>query len=291
MNLNHLAIFHAVAQTGSVSRGADRLMISQPAVSKQLSQLERSLGTRLLDRGSRGVRLTEAGQLLNDYAGRIFGLESEAESALSELAGLRRGRLRLGASTTIGVYLLPEIFVRFRTDLPLIRTSLEVVGSALVEQRLLSGDLDLGFTEAFSGSELLEARIFRTDELVPIASPAHPLARKRSVSPEQFCAEPFVVRDTGSETKSFVERELARKSISVSAVMSLGSTEAIKRAVAAGIGVAIVSRLSIALELETGRLAIVPVRGLSLRRSLYSIRQKRSQPAPAATAFLKLMCD
>jgi DNA-binding transcriptional LysR family regulator len=129
MNLNHLAIFHSVAKAESISRGADRLMISQPAVSKQLSQFERSLGVRLLDRIPRGVRLTEAGRVLSEYAARLFAIESEAETALGELAGLRRGRLRLGASTTIGVYLLPEIFVRFRTDYPLIHASLDVIGS------------------------------------------------------------------------------------------------------------------------------------------------------------------
>jgi DNA-binding transcriptional LysR family regulator len=291
MNLNHLSIFQAVAQAGSVSRGAERLMISQPAVSKQLLHLERSLRVRLLDRIPRGVRLTEAGRVLSEYAARLFAIESEAATALGELAGLRRGRLRLGASTTIGVYLLPEIFVRFRTDYPLIHASLEVIGSAAVAQRLVTGDLDLGFTEVLTASDQLETTIFRTDELVPIASPSHPLTRKRSVPARQFCAEPFVVRDTGSETKSFVERALAVKGLFVSAVMSLGSTEAIKRAVAAGVGVAIVSRLSIGLELETKRLAIVRVKGMSIRRPLYCVRPARSQQSPAILAFTKLLTE
>src|SRR5437868_6918270 len=111
MNLGHLAIFRAVAEEKSVSRGAERLMVSQPAVSKQLAQLERSLGVRLLDRHPRGVRITAAGEVLLTYARRIFAAEAEAEAAIEELRGLRRGRLRVGASTTIGVYLLPEVFV------------------------------------------------------------------------------------------------------------------------------------------------------------------------------------
>jgi DNA-binding transcriptional LysR family regulator len=154
---------------------------------------------------------------------------------------------------------------------------------------LIAGELDLGFTEVLTASDQLEMTIFRTDELVPIASPTHPLVRRRSVPAQQFCAEPFVVRDTGSETKSFVERALADKGLSVKAVMSLGSTEAIKRAVAAGVGVAIVSRLSIGLELETKRLAIVRVKEMSIHRPLYCVRPARSRQSPAISAFTKLL--
>ncbi|HEY2589668.1 MAG TPA: LysR family transcriptional regulator [Tepidisphaeraceae bacterium] len=289
MNLNHLAIFHAVAAERNVSRGARRLMISQPAASKQLLQLERNLGVKLFDRVPRGVRLTEAGEMLARYAARLFAIEAEAESAIQELRGLRRGRLRLGASTTLGVYLLPDIFVRFRRTYPDIYASLEVIGSAAVERRLLEGDLDLGFVESFSGDERLEAVAFHTDELVPIAPPGHPLARKRRVTPEQFCNEPFVVRDTGSETKSFVERALASKGIVVQPVMSLGTTEAIKRAVASGIGVAIVSKLSIGLELEARRLSVLRISGLSVRRPLYHIVRKGAERSAATAEFLKML--
>ena len=289
MNLNHLAIFHAVAMERSISRGAERLMVSQPAVSKQLAQLERSLGTRLLDRFPRGVRLTEAGELLAGYARRIFALETEAGLAVDEVRGLRRGRLRIGASTTLGVYLLPEMFVRFTQQHPEVQTRFDVAGSATVERRLLEGDLDVGFTEAFSESRQLQAEVFRTDDLVAIAARAHPLARKRRVSAEQFCKEPFVVRDTGSETKSFVERSLAEKGLIVRPVMSLGSTEAIKRAVAAGIGVAIVSRLAIGLELQVRRLAIVPLTGLRIRRPLYQVRMRAASRSAAADEFAAML--
>ncbi|HXE53873.1 MAG TPA: LysR family transcriptional regulator [Tepidisphaeraceae bacterium] len=291
MNLGHLLIFHAVAQAGNLSRGAERLMISQPAASKQIAQLERALGIRLLDRLPRGVRLTEGGELLESYASRIFTLEAEAEEAMRELQGLRRGRLRIGASTTIGVYLLPEPFVRFRHAYPQIRTQLEVSNSATVEERLLAGELDLGFVETYSGHPELRAGILRQDELAAIASPAHALARKKRVSVEQLCREPFVVRDTGSETKSYVERELARRGLSVTPVMSLGSTEAIKRAVAAGIGLAVVSRLSIGLELETRRLRVLPVAGLALKRPLYELRSATAGPVPAFEAFRSLLTE
>lgn len=288
MNRNHLAIFYAVAEEMSISRGAARLMVSQPAVSKQLGQFERSLGVRLLDRLPRGVRLTQAGELLLTYARRIAAAEAEAQQALDELKGLRRGRLRIGASTTLGVYLLPDAFVRFRTRYPAIAMTLELARSSDIEQRLTDGRLELGFTEAFSGTTDLEAEVLMNDQLVAIVSPRHPLARKRRVTAEQFCREPFVVRDTGSDTRSFVEQHLAAKGLSVRPVMSLGSTEAIKRAVAAGVGVAIVSRLSIELELKARRLVVLPVTGLSISRPLYCLRPLGGGGV-AAESFVKLV--
>lgn len=289
MNLSYLAIFRAVAAERSISRGADRLMVSQPAVSKQLAQFERQLKVKLFDRLPRGIRLTEAGQVLISYAERLFAIEAEAENALLELRGLRRGRLRLGASTTLGVYLLPKPFVRFQEAHPEIHATLEVIGSPSVQRRLLDGDLDLGFTESFSDQPELQAIEIGQEDLVAIAPPRHPLTRKRRVNAEQLCQQPFVVRETGSETKSFVEQALATKGLSVRPVMSLPTTEAIKQAVAAGIGVAIVSKMSIDLEIQARRLAIIHVAGLSLRRPIYRVQRARSQPSLAAAAFVEIL--
>src|ERR1700685_3869331 len=129
LNLNHLAIFHAVAKAGNITGAAEQLLISQPAVSKQLRELERSLGVRLFDRLPRGVRPTEAGAILREYSQRLFALTEQAENALAELRGLHRGRLRIGASTTIGVYFLPDLFVRFRQDHPGVQFHLEIAHS------------------------------------------------------------------------------------------------------------------------------------------------------------------
>lgn len=264
-------------------------MISQPAVSKQLGQFERDLGVKLFDRLPRGIRLTDAGELLARYAERLFAVEAEAESALLELRGLKRGRLRIGASTTLGVYLLPGPFVRFRKLHPQIDASLEVIGSPAVERRLLEGGLDLGFTESFSGNRDLQATRFADDELVPIAAPGHPLARKRKVSPRELCDQPFVVRETGSETKSFVEQAVARKGLAIRAVLALPTTEAIKRAVAAGLGVGIVSRMAIDLELAARRLSVVRVNGLPMKRPIYLVQPARTQLSIAATQFIALI--
>jgi DNA-binding transcriptional LysR family regulator len=290
MNLGHLAIFHAVAAAKSVSRGAERLMISQPAVSKQIKLLERSLGQALLDRLPRGVRLTAAGEVLAEYAARIFALEREADDALNQLKGLRRGRLAVCASTTIGVHMLPELFVRYRRLHPHVDLSMRIAASAEVGRRLLHRALDLGVTESAIEHRELDAAVFHTDRLVPIAPPGHHLARKRRIALEQFCREPFILHETAAGGPSVGERALeALGHKPENAVLSLPSTEAIKRAVVAGIGVALVSRQAVLLELQARRLVMLPVTGLKIERPLYLVKLRSRQPSPAAAAFVELL--
>ncbi len=289
LNLHHLALFQAVAEEQSVSRASERLMVSQPAVSKQLKQLERAVGVALFDRTPRGVRATQAGELLSGYARRIFGLAKEAEQALGELRGLRRGSLCVAAGTTIGVYLLPDVFVRFRQSHPGVRISLEIDGSEGVRQRLLEGTVDLGLTEGDPGDQTLDARVLMEDELIAVAPPGHPLARRRKVTAAEVCREPLVLRETGSAIKSLAERALADRGLPVRPAMSLGSTEAIKRAVAAGVGLAVVSRLAVELELRAGILAEVKVTALTLRRPLRLLQGRGRHRSHAASAFVQLL--
>ncbi len=289
MNLNHLAIFYAVARESSVTLGAERLHISQPAVSKQLQELERALGTPLFDRLPRGVRLTEAGELLEGYARRLFGLEAEAEAALADLRGLARGTLAVGASMTIGGYLLPDILARFHQKYPGIALHLEIANTEEVQQRLMDGTLDVGLTEGFLEHPELEAAVFREDEMVVIAPPGHPLFSEEPVTAARLCLEPFLVREEGSGTRAVVDRAFADRGLALRPVMSLGNIEAIKRAAAAGAGIAMVSALSVGLEQEAGTLAVVAVSDLSVRRPLHRLHLRGKHQSHAARAFLELL--
>jgi DNA-binding transcriptional LysR family regulator len=285
INLHHLAVFHAVAETGGVTPAAERLMVSQPAVSKQVKELERALGTRLFDRHAKGVRLTNPGTILADYARRIFALAAEAEGAMSDVSSLRRGSLAVGASPTLGTYLLPKALVYFRQRFPGVRLQLEVGNAHLLRGRLLDGALDLALTEADARWPEFESRVLFEDELVAVSHPRHPLARKRQVSPEELCREPFVVRETGSQTRSLVERVLADAGHAVTPVLSVGSTEAVKQAVAAGLGVAMVSKLVVATDIVDGRLAELRVKELSVRRAVRVLRPRGRTESKAAHAF------
>jgi len=289
MNLNHLAIFHAVALEGSVSRGAERLFISQPAASKQLGELERSLGAPLFDRLPRGVRLTQAGALLFDYARRLFALETEAETVLAELRGLERGHLAIGASLTIGDYLLPALLAEFAQSHPHLSVSLEIANTELIQAHLHGGTWDIGLTEGFADDPGLQAHVFQHDTLVAIAPPNHPLAlaaqRGERVTPQQITGVPWVAREAGSGTRAVVEQAFAHLGLSLSARLSLGSIEAVKRAVAAGAGMAIVSALAVQAERDAGTLAVVPLDGLVIRRPLHRLYLRGKHQTHASHAF------
>jgi len=289
MNLHHLTIFDAVAREKNLSRAAERLSISQPAVSKQLQLLERTLGTPLVDRLPKGVRLTAAGELLAGYARQIFALVQEARQRVAELQGLRRGKLVLGASTTLGIYFLPELLARYRQLYPQVDLDLEVANTHVIQQYLSEHRVDIAVTEGFVHWPELRARVFLMDELVPIVAPGHRLAGQSQVSLRQFCAQPLLLREQGSGTREVIEKALAQRKISLRPLMTLGSTEAIKRAVAAGVGVAFVSRLTIQQELQDRRLACVALRGFALPRALHIVQARHRTIAPAVRAFLVLL--
>jgi DNA-binding transcriptional LysR family regulator len=285
LNLNHLAAFHAVAEAGSVTLGARRLMVSQPAVSKQVKELERALGARLFDRHAGGVRLTNSGRLLAGYAGRIFALAAVAEAAVADLSAMRRGSLAVGASPSLGTYLLPRALVYFRQRFPGVRVAVEIEPSHVLRARLNDGALDLGITQAEAHWPEVDAQPLAEDELVAIAAPGHPLAKRRRVTPEMLCAQPFVVRETGSQTRSLVERALAAKGYAVRPALALASTEAVKQAVAAGLGVAMVSRLVIGPDVADGRLVRLRLHGLTVRRPIHLLRPRGRTEGKAAHAF------
>src|SRR5688500_15802364 len=222
LNLNHLAVFHAVAEAGSVTAGAERLMVSQPAVSKQLKDMQRSLRTTLLERHGRGVRLTAAGEVLAGYARRIFALREEAEAALADLHALRGGTLSVGTGPVIGTYLLPEVLVYFRQRFPGVRVRVETAGAEALRARLEEDGLDLVLADEAVGSDAIERRTFANDPLVPIAPPRHPLARRRKLSLAELCREPFVAGEPNSPTRSLFERHLAEVGLTVAPALTLG---------------------------------------------------------------------
>ncbi|MBE7157559.1 MAG: LysR family transcriptional regulator [Rhodospirillales bacterium] len=298
LNRNHLALFRAVAEAGGFSRAAGEVHVSQPAISMQVAELESSLGTPLFERLPRGVRLTEAGCVLLGYAQRIAGLEAEAERAMRELRGLERGRLMLGASTTIGSYLLPKVLGEFRSLHPAIELQLHIANTEEITTRLVDRTLDLGLTEGVAPQdEAIRSRIFYEDELIVVAPPDHPFAastpgrqRPKPIGVHQLCSQPFVVREPGSGTRAVVDRALADHGARMENVaLTLSATEAIKRAVSAGLGLAVVSRLCVELELANGSLVEVPVRGLKLRRPLHELTLRDRRPSPSAQAFAAML--
>jgi DNA-binding transcriptional LysR family regulator len=289
VDLHKLRTFAVVAAEGNITRAARRLSTSQPAVSKQLAELEDALGTALFHRLPRGVRLTEAGQILVRHAARIFAAEGAAESELAELSGLTRGRLSVGASTTIGSYLLPLVFSAFHREHPQVKLELEIANTSLIQAMVLDDRLDLGFTEGFVPREQLISEVMHADEMVVIAAPGHALTARPRLHVRDLLDYPFISRERGSGTRDVIEAALSALGVTIEPAMALGSTEAIKNVVAGGAGVAVVSRLAVERELTAGRLVVLEVRDLTVRRALHMVRLGGKRESPAVEAFIRML--
>lgn len=290
LNFNRLRLFAAVVERGSVTAAAAALGISQPAVTKAVHELERDCGLPLLEHIGRGVRPTAAGTTLAGYAIRIFALSAEAVGALAEERGLMGGHLAIGASTTVGIYLLPELLGRFRAKYPAITLALDIANTEEIVARLRDYRADLTLVEGPVAADDLIVRPYRADTLVLIVAPAHPLARGGTMATvDDLAGLPWLMREPGSGTREVAEGALRSAGLAPQIALELGSTEAIKGAVAAGFGASLVSQLTIAQELALGRLAMVPTALDPVRRILSIIERRAARPSPAAVAFLDLL--
>ncbi|HET9784318.1 MAG TPA: LysR family transcriptional regulator [Terriglobales bacterium] len=287
INFNHLRLFQAAAEAGNVSRAAERLRLSQPAVSKQIRELEEHLGCALLERQPRGVRPTAAGELLAAYARQIFAVSEGAERALADLRGLRRGRLRIGASMTIGVYLVPPWLAECRRRWPGLELECTLGNTDRIQQALIEHRLDLGLTEGpGQREEPLASRIFRWDELVLVASPEAFASPPRSLA--QAARLPWVMRERGSGTRAVVEAALARHGLRVTPAWTLNNAEAVKQAVIAGCGLALLPHISVTGEIAAGQLRPIRLHGLHPRRPL-RVQWLAARPLSAAAAAFQTL--
>jgi DNA-binding transcriptional LysR family regulator len=295
INLHHLRLFSAVIEQGGFTKAAQALHLSQPAISKSLNELETQIGVSLIDRGSRPVRLTEAGETLYLRARELFGVERIAERELRELRGLKRGILRIGASTTIATYMLPPVLGRFHLRRPGVRIQVSSANTRAVLRMLVESRVDVALVEGPVSHPSVDVIPWRDDELVVIAPPNHSLlgagAPGAPVAVEQLVRETFLVREPGSGTREVAERALAVHGVRLANTMRVGGTEAIKQAVAAGLGLAIVSRAAAADQLALGRIALLAVEGLVIHRTLAQLRLRERAPTATARELELLLAD
>ena len=285
INFHHLRVFHAVARQLSYSRAAEQLYISQPALSRQVQELEKAIRAQVFHRQGKRIALTDAGRRVYDYAQRVLDLTDEMEQAVRELEDVSRGHLRLVASSTVGIYILPSFLGRFRQHYPEIEVSLQVSNSQQAAAALLQGDFHLGFISVGLEVPGLQWQTLAADELVVLAPPGHPLTR-RLATPQELCEQTILLREAGSGTRRCFEQEMERLGQKPRRVLEMGSTEAIKRGVAAGLGVSALPRRSLTAEEAGGSLEPVMVEGLDLRRSLGILTRKGARLSPAALAFV-----
>ncbi|WP_313203582.1 LysR family transcriptional regulator [Stenotrophomonas sp.] len=287
MNLHHLAIFHAIAETGSISAAAIRVRVSQPALSRELKDFEGRLGLVLFERLPRGMRLTEPGKVLHTYSARLFAVADSAQAAMRDFADARAGQLSMGASNTIGTYVLPRFVAQFRTLFPQVGISLFVGNTEQVAQGVADLRFTVGFVEGPIRVEGVIAEEFSRDELIPVVGAQHPLARRRRAKPADINGLPLLMREPGSGTRELIGELLQQLDVQTGSIVEFGNTEALKQAAIHGGGIAWLPSISVVRDLQDGSLVRLPVRALGLQRPLSILRREGAYQVPAVEAFLQ----
>lgn len=290
LNLHLLRLFAAVARTGSFSKAADALFLSQPSISKGVRDFELQLGCRLLDRLPKGVKPTREGLALMRHADVLFAAERAAEEELRALRSLDSGSLRIGASTTIATYLIPEFLGAFHTAHPGIDLQLVSANTRDVADLMLQHEIEIALVEGPVEDDDLDSEAWLTDVMELIVGPNHPLAfAAEPIDPMDIAKEILILREPGSGSREVVMQALAAHGIELTRTLEIGSTEAIKQLVAAGLGVSIVSQASVKEQVALGRLRTIAVRDLHIERTLWKLKPRGRIHIPAAAAFERLI--
>ncbi len=288
MNLRQLHVFVMVVETGSMSETARRLYMTQPSVSQTIAELEESLQAKLFERINKKLIKTDAGEVLYTYSKRILKLVEEAESNIKDITNLKAGKLRLGASTTIGTYVLPKIIGDFKRKYEEIEVQFTIDNSGVIEEMILDHQIDIGLVEGPVHSRDIVVHYLLDDELYLVCSRNHHWVKDNllKISPEQIAREALILREKGSGTREVVEEVLTRESISFRTAHVLNNTEAIKKAVEAGIGISFVSKLAVQEEIRNGSLVKIEVQGIHMTRTLSFIYHKEKFRSPLFQAFI-----
>jgi DNA-binding transcriptional LysR family regulator len=289
LNLYHLDTFHRVARLLNFSRAAEEMSLSQSAVSRHIEALEQEIGLELFTRSGRGATLTEAGSRLLDYAEGILHLSQEATRALAELRDLENGRLTVAASSTPGNYLLGSVVALYQDRYPGIDLHLKIRDSQSVAQLIEDGTVDVGVLAGPPIGSNVAVEPCIDDELWLVAAPTHPLAGKDEVRLDDLSQTRLMIREHGSHTRQMVDQVLRARGVHPQQMNELPSTEVIKQAVAAGGGVAFISRYAVAQEVRTGMLIPLPGPDCRMGRQLILAYPKGGRRPSAVLAFVALL--
>jgi DNA-binding transcriptional LysR family regulator len=292
MDLRRLEVFVKVAELGSFSRAAEALFLTQPTVSEHVRGLEEDLGVQLLDRLGRGAVPTPAGDVLLGYARRILILMREGRQAIDQFQGRLSGELVVGGSTIPGEYVLPALIGRFKTKYPDISISLRVGSSRQVSEWVEEGRVELGVVGARPASRALQAQELMADEMVIVVPADHPWNARAGVTLADVRTQPLILRERGSGSREALERALAAAGTELGAFRiagEMGSTQAVKQAVRAGVGIALISKRAVEDECRARLLWCVKVHDLNVARSFHLVTHRDRTRSPLAQAFLEFV--
>ena len=282
--LRQLEVFEAIARLGSFTRAAEELFLTQPTVSMQIKKLADAVGLPLFEQLGKKIYLTEAGHELYHYSRVIAQQLSEAEVVFSELKGLKRGKLKISVASTAN-YFAPQLLATFSQRFPTVTVSLNVTNRQALLQQLAHNEMDMAIMGQPPEALHLVAESFMENPLVVIAPVNHLLARKKAIPVQRLAQETFLVREEGSGTRMAMERFFAEHRVQLNAGMEMSSTEAIKQAVQAGLGLGVVSLHTVELELEARRLKVLAVQEFPIQRHWYVVQRKDKRLSTVAQAF------
>lgn len=288
-----LSVFHTVARLTSFTKAAHHLHMTQPAVTFQVKQLEEQFNTRLFDRNHNRITLTDAGEVVFGYADRILHLYEEMENSVGELTGEMRGVLLVGASTTIGEYLLPRVLGAFRGTYPGMKVRMNVGNTRDIVQQVENNTIDIGIVEGKVQNSNLAIRECRPDQMVAIFPVDHPLVEKERVTPADLVEYQFVLREEGSGTREVLAnyfREAGADPNKLDIAMELGSGESVKGAVESGLGISVVSEATVRKEARLGTLAVRSLEP-ALERAFSFVHQKQKFRSQAVERFYEFILE
>jgi DNA-binding transcriptional LysR family regulator len=288
MDVRGLEVFLSVAKHLNFTRAGEEVHLSQPSVSVRIRQLERDLGSKLFEQLGKRIALTEAGQLLLPYAIRVMAAMDDALHAIDELKGLERGSLRIGASTTPGMYLIPQTIAQFKQQYPKIDVHLAVKDTRQIEEGVIRNEFDFGFVGGHLAGDEVDVLTWIIDHLVLVVPSNHVLARKKLVKVADLRKERFILREPGSATRAAVVNHLQKSDLKVETIMEMENPESVKKAVQSGLGIAFISKFAVETELKAKSLVAVRVKGLDINRELKIVYRKDKHLGRAAQMFIEM---
>jgi len=288
MDIRGLEVFLTVAKLLNYTRAGEEVHLSQPSVSVRIRQLEAELGVKLFEKLGKKVALTDAGQLLVPYAGRVMTAVGDAHHAIDELQGLQRGTLKIGASTTPGMYLIPQTLARFKHRHPKIEIQLGIKDTRAIENGVIKNEFDFGFVGGHLVGDQVEAIPWLTDQIVLVVPTDHKLARKKVVGTDDLRKERFIVREAGSATHAATINHLDKIGLQIESLIRMENPESVKKAVQSGLGIAFISKFAVEAELKAGTLVTVRIRHFDIKRELKIVYRKDKHLGRAAKTFIEM---
>ncbi len=290
MDIHRLEIFCRVVELKNFTKAAEELLLSQPTVSEHIKYLEEFVGEQLLDRSGREIVPTPVGRILYRHAKRIIKAREQIIQEINYFRGVISGTISIGASNIPGTYILPPIMASFKRKFPHVKIVVKIGGSREVVKMVLKGEVDIGFTGARWDEKRLDWYDLCQDKLVLAAGEKSDLCKGSEMDLNDIVKLPFLIREKGSGTRAVTEMVLRRYGLSVSRlniVAELGSNEAVKQAIKAGMGVSFISRFAIINDVENNLIRISQVRGIDFCRSFYIVKLKRRRLTPVASEFME----